>query len=515
MWRHRITLIAIVLVAAALRWAWLDAAVLSRDEGSSWRVSRYEPLELLRHCAANVHAPLSFLLLKAWTNVVGDSVFAMRSLSALYGVLCVPLIYFVVLEAGRLPGRQPGPPTVPETRSHQWGGLVAACAIALHPLQLEVSRTARMYSLGALLVLVTSFLLLRSLSDAAATTRASIVWILYGVCAAALAYTHNYGLLALGAQAMFACGYMFVHRRQFLRTRPGVLGPCLAGGLAIVLYSPWLPVLQAQTTEVSQGYWIPPLTFDQLARDFETWTVGNWSLWLPAGLLVLIFAAALMGVAVFGRAAAWLLFALIAFLPWLAAIVFYILSGNSVLQLRYLAFAQAGLFALSGVAVALKRFQRASFVVAVLWLSIVGVSAVQVVFALPPARPAFPEMAAWLASQHRAGDVVIVDDFRDLTRVQYYLMRAGVQPLDIRAEFSLFGRAGHTVHIGSVTANNLVYNWETLHLEAMRLWHIDMRGIAPLRGENWRLAARHDFPGNPALALRNFDAETNDDESIR
>jgi uncharacterized membrane protein len=149
--RFRICLIALCLIAAGLRLAWLDSAVLSRDEGSSWRVSRYAPLDVVRHCAANVHAPLSFLLLKAWTGVFGDSVFAMRFLSALYGVLCVPLMYLTVLESARLRWRATPTPLLGEGRvraSLHWGALAAAALVTFHPLQLEASRTARMYSLG-------------------------------------------------------------------------------------------------------------------------------------------------------------------------------------------------------------------------------------------------------------------------------------------------------------------------------------------------------------------------------
>ena len=79
MW-FRVLLFALCLAAAALRLAWLDASVLSRDEGSSWRVSRYEPLEVVRHCAANVHAPLSFLLLKNRPFVGGNETTALMAL---------------------------------------------------------------------------------------------------------------------------------------------------------------------------------------------------------------------------------------------------------------------------------------------------------------------------------------------------------------------------------------------------------------------------------------------------
>lgn len=567
-----LALVGLCLIAAALRLYRLDAAVLSRDEGSSWRVSRYQPLELVRHCAANVHAPLSFFLLKAWTAAFGDSVFAMRSLSALYGVLCVPLIYLTVPESSRLRGgndaerrsramldascgmldaagkkrdSRDGPPTSsiqhpssfipypvssiqhpassilhPAPTTH-YGAFLAAALIAFHPLQLEVSRTARMYSLGALLTLASTWLLLRALQHG---PRFGLAWFGYSLAAAGLAYTHIYGLFTIAAQLAFAAGYVLLRARsagnlpvtlhreassssaasskstrwQKLEVYATALLPvCFAAGLILVLYSPWLPVLKSQTHEVSGKYWIPRLTLHELRFVFDQWVFGDGYLLPWPGVAGIAIAVLLSVLAIARHTPRGLLFAGMAALPWLALCVFYLATGNSVLQLRYLAMAQAALFLQVGAAMT-SRMNALVFTSVVAYLAIVASHGV--LSATTPIEPsALPELASWLAPQHRASDLVLVDDFRDLTRLEYYLVHAGIAPLDIRTRIPAVRPTGHTVHLGSLSGANIVYDQQLQFLRAARIWHVG-RESSELGG--WHQFAAWDNHSNSPYVVR-------------
>lgn len=352
---YRPALLALCVVAVAMRLAWLDSNLLSRDEGSSWRVSRYSALHVVQHCATNVHAPLSFLLLKAWTAVWGESVFAIRALSGCYGVLCVPLTYYVVVESTKHRcGRAWGSPDQSNPLSMSGGGFVASVLATFHPVALEASRTARMYSLGMLLALVSTWLLLRAIR-----CNRTLPWLAYSLSAASLAYTHVYGLFVIAVH--FSFGYVCLSelssvsraqlgkrlRLHFARLMP--LGSAL--GVFLVLYSPWLPVLRSQTLEVADGYWIPPPTPQTMVADAQTWLLGE-----PNLLKGVAFALFLSGLAISafctGRiyAAAWLLIG-VATIPWVIASAFYWGTGESVLQVRYLAMAQTGISVLVGLGV--------------------------------------------------------------------------------------------------------------------------------------------------------------------
>jgi outer membrane biosynthesis protein TonB len=79
------------------------------------------------------HPPLYYALLHGWMRLVGDSEFAVRTLSALFGTLTVPVIYRL---ARRIAGKT--------------AGLLAALILAVSPFHVRFAQEARMYTLLAL-----------------------------------------------------------------------------------------------------------------------------------------------------------------------------------------------------------------------------------------------------------------------------------------------------------------------------------------------------------------------------
>src|SRR5215475_6662679 len=87
--------VAVVLVAAVLRWYRIDAQSLWYDEGiSAHQLTRSFP-EIVGAAAQDTHPPLYYWTLKAWGEVFGPSPLALRSLSAAWGVVMVLLTYLV------------------------------------------------------------------------------------------------------------------------------------------------------------------------------------------------------------------------------------------------------------------------------------------------------------------------------------------------------------------------------------------------------------------------------------
>jgi uncharacterized membrane protein len=265
------TLIAIVLLGALLRAYTLEDRGFDNDEAFAWRVAIKSLPELLITAAGDTTPPAHYLLLKGWMAVWGASPEALRALSALCGVFLIVATYALVVETARWGnafihvGRhaehwQSSPRRVPSNQWHtnaghwqsQWhtsasiGGLCAALLAAMHSFQLEPSRTARMYSLGALLAVVTAWLLLRALG---AQRRPMKWWFAYALAAVLFLYTHHFAAFTLAAQGVFALWCAFSPRAKLVvdqrATRRGAL---LAAAVALVLYSPWLPAALAQTS---------------------------------------------------------------------------------------------------------------------------------------------------------------------------------------------------------------------------------------------------------------------------
>ena len=149
--------LALVLVlGAALRIDRLGLEELTTDEAFSWRMTTHAPSDIVARTATDVHPPLYYLVLEAWTSVAGESPAALRGLSLLLGLAAVVLAYLLYVEVDRHGGGGGTP-------AGRWGAVVAALLVAVHADQVGHSRHVRMYALGAALAGLTAWLVLRAL----------------------------------------------------------------------------------------------------------------------------------------------------------------------------------------------------------------------------------------------------------------------------------------------------------------------------------------------------------------
>lgn len=93
--KYTVALSAIVLVGAFFRIYHLGTQSLWLDEAFSVSVSKMGLLQLIQATAADTNPPFYYIVLHYWMSVFGDSEFAVRLLSALFGLLAIPLIYLV------------------------------------------------------------------------------------------------------------------------------------------------------------------------------------------------------------------------------------------------------------------------------------------------------------------------------------------------------------------------------------------------------------------------------------
>jgi 4-amino-4-deoxy-L-arabinose transferase-like glycosyltransferase len=133
--RDRSSVAGLVLLACALRVPTLAVQSLWLDEAYTLRLARMSFGGMLHAIPATESTPpLYYILAWLWTRVCGSSAFAIRSLSALLGILTVPVVYWLAL---RLAGRR--------------AALIAGLLVALSPLLIWYSQEARAYALAALL----------------------------------------------------------------------------------------------------------------------------------------------------------------------------------------------------------------------------------------------------------------------------------------------------------------------------------------------------------------------------
>lgn len=205
-------LILLVVGAAVLRFAAIDARSLWFDEAYSLEMARRPVVELVATVAQrDVHPPFYYLVLSLWARGFGTTEVALRSLSAVVGAATVAGAWWL---GGRAGGRAVAS--------------IAALIVAVGPFPILASQEARMYPLLGLLTVGSWIALVAALDG---RRRA---WTAYVAVSALCVYTHYYAAFVLLSQAAFV-----ILRVPRARWRPWFQSQVWL----LVLFLPWLRVL--------------------------------------------------------------------------------------------------------------------------------------------------------------------------------------------------------------------------------------------------------------------------------
>ena len=247
-WRSGILLLAILLLALGLRLYRLAAPSLWNDEGTSVAVAQRDLATIARGAAYDIHPPLYYWLLHGWVLLLGTGEAAVRSPSALLGVVLVALIY--ALGRQLRPGEGAGI------------GLLAAFLAAINPFEIYYSQEARMYVLAAVLAAAAVLALVRFVESRSATALAALV-----VLEAAGLYTHYSFIFVV---VVMNLAYLLSLRARHV-DRGQVVSWIAAQAAVALLYLPWLPTALRQVTGWPGPS--PQVPFIQALADTWRWLV--------------------------------------------------------------------------------------------------------------------------------------------------------------------------------------------------------------------------------------------------
>jgi mannosyltransferase len=223
--------LAILVLAFGLRFFRLDAQSFWNDEGNSARIAERETALILEGAAGDIHPPGYYLLLHWWRGAVGQTEFALRSLSALAGVAFVALTYAL--------GR------------NLYGALTGSAAAflcAFSPFAITYSQEARMYALLGVCSVASTLLLTEVLRSAAAerTTRVKLAGYVLS-CAAGLYTQYAFAFMVLVHNAVAAAWWLGTGRSAGLKWR--LVPRWFVVQVAVAaLYVPWLPTALGSVT---------------------------------------------------------------------------------------------------------------------------------------------------------------------------------------------------------------------------------------------------------------------------
>ncbi|HIA91627.1 TPA: hypothetical protein EYO12_00740 [Candidatus Saccharibacteria bacterium] len=257
----------LVVAALMLVFACLGVLLIGRgsiwfDESFTYMLAEYDLGELLQRAQYDVHPPAYYLLLKAWMSLFGSTIVAMRSLSLVFGILCIPLLYVVV---SRLKKPQLA--------------LASSLLLAINPFWLRYSVEARMYTLAAFMALAATYTLLRHRQS-----KKALSLVVYTILGGIGLLIHYYFAFVLAAHALWLLyesylqnqsvkGLLQSFERRYIAAWVGILG----------IFAVWLPAAVRQFQEVQGGFWIQPVdhrslysTFTKIALYFDEWKLEGW-----------------------------------------------------------------------------------------------------------------------------------------------------------------------------------------------------------------------------------------------
>lgn len=217
----------LTLLGAVIRFATLELQAYHHDEiVTASRLLRTTFWHAMDAVGFSESAPpLYYALAWLWTQVTGNGEVGLRSLSALAGVLTIPVAYFV--------GR--------ELRDRH-AGLLAAALVAFNPMLVWYSQEARSYALLVLFCTLSLLFCVRALQGGG---RRDFTW--WGVFSALALATHYFAVFPLVAEVLL------LWRRRGRAMLPGLW---ILGGAAALL---------------------APLAYHQMSQGHAEW-IGKFSL---------------------------------------------------------------------------------------------------------------------------------------------------------------------------------------------------------------------------------------------
>ena len=267
-----------LLIVTGLELYNLTAISLWHDEAFSALLIKYNFKEMIHRISLDVHPPFYYIVLRGWDFFFGNSLFSLRSFSVFFGVLAILSVYLLVKAAFK----------------DKKLALLSSVLLAFNSFQIQYAMEARMYSLALFLIIISSYLLIKSLKS-----QKLIWWFLYASAVTAGIYAHYFFFFLVASQGIFFLFWILNPVRdhkdrekaqskqisngvknsqfnflEFFRTNNFKLG--LGAYLAVIFsYLPWFRIFLNQLNQVQKSYWIPKMSIWSVPNTFAKMTIGE------------------------------------------------------------------------------------------------------------------------------------------------------------------------------------------------------------------------------------------------
>lgn len=257
--KNYIYLILVLIIGFLLRLYNLVAISLWHDEAFSALLIKYSWGEMFQRIAADVHPPFYYIVLRFWHYIFGDGLFALRFFSLFFGILTIVFVYLFIKKAFK----------------NDFLAIVSALLIAINPFQIQFSQEMRMYTLGAFLLMFSSWMLVMAIQSGRWRD-----WVFYGIAAGLALQTHYFLIFSVLAQAVYLIvSLIWSSRAKISELFKGKLfkASLVAYAVAFLVFLPWLMTFFKQFNQVQENYWIPPMEAISIPVTLWKMVAADWN----------------------------------------------------------------------------------------------------------------------------------------------------------------------------------------------------------------------------------------------
>ena len=240
--RHFRLVLALVCVLGAAAYALLcQGRLVWMDEAYTFGMIRRSYSDMCAVTALDVHPPLFYILLKAFSTPFADKLLA--------GKLFSVIPYVIIMIFGGVQFKK-----LFDAKTGVW----FAVLFFFFPFMMTYAAEVRMYSVSALFVLINAVYAYRIYLDG---KRADwVIFTLSGLCAA---YTHYFALASAGII------YIMLFLAAVTKKRELIKPFFVAAAVTVIAYLPWLRFFLVQLKyKIDNEYWIDPITLKTLKSYF-------------------------------------------------------------------------------------------------------------------------------------------------------------------------------------------------------------------------------------------------------
>ena len=326
-----IALILLLISSLLVRIISLLKSSIWHDEGFSLMLASRSPLDIWLGSARDVHPPLYYEILHFWTEIFGNSVLSVRSLSLVAGIIVVWLGYQIAF-------------MISKKRNV---ALLAGLLLSLNPFLIRYSQEVRMYGILGVFLLIAIIGLIKVSKD----SKDWFGYVLYVIGVSAGLYTHYFTAMVVIAFWIYIVSIYFIKNKITLITN---WRWWLANILALLIFLPWVPSMMAQFTRAQGLGWLSKTsirTLNDTVWQFITFTDARQILILIYWLVPILILGLVAYVCIKDRSKEKFsrLLALFTFLPLIMAIMISFI--RPVFHERYFVFSAIGLCLMMALAI--------------------------------------------------------------------------------------------------------------------------------------------------------------------